>query len=486
MIPRGGQPARRSPGALAASAPFHTYDIPSMANRPARPTWPSNCTAWRSLMPLVFCLLLTTSAFGSELRETPIVKAVLRVRASVVNIRGEKTVAAPAGQAPGADANRRVNGMGTGVVIDPRGYILTNHHVVEGVREIQVTTADGQRQMAKLVARDTETDLAVIKIDPQGPLPEIPIGTSADLMPGETVIAVGNAYGYEHTVTRGIVSALHRAVQVSDAQFYDDLIQTDASINPGNSGGPLLNIDGEMIGINVAVRAGAQGIGFAIPINKVTAVAAGLLATCNVNRTWIGVSSSNDAAQPQPGMLVGAVESKSPAAEAGLAAGDVITAIDNSDIQRPLDFQRAILDRKPGEKIRLAVRRAGQPVALSVTLGDVPEAAKPVSQPAWDVLGVELKPIAPEEFRKNHQTRYRGGLAVAAVRPSSPAATQGIVAGDVLVGMHIWETVTAENVAYILKRPDFASLSPVKFFILRGDETLYGYLPVAPAKTAQR
>ena len=147
-----------------------------------------------------------------------------------------------------------------------------------------VTLADGQRHMAKLVARDIETDLAIIKIDPQEPLPVIPIGTSSDLMPGETVIAVGNAYGYEHTVTRGIISALHRAVQVSDAQFYDDLIQTDASINPGNSGGPLLNIDGDMIGINVAVRAGAQGIGFAIPVDKVAAVAAGLLANCNVNQ----------------------------------------------------------------------------------------------------------------------------------------------------------------------------------------------------------
>ena len=201
---------------------------------------------------------------ASELRETPIVKAVQRVRAAVVNIRGEKTVATPAGQT-GADTGHRVNGMGTGVIIDSRGYILTNHHVVDGVREILVTTADSERYVAKLVARDMETDLAVVKIDATKPLPIMPIGTSADLMPGETVIAVGNAYGYEHTVTRGIVSALHRAVQVSDAQSYDNLIQTDASINPGNSGGPLLNIDGEMIGINVAVRAGARASALPFP-----------------------------------------------------------------------------------------------------------------------------------------------------------------------------------------------------------------------------
>ena len=457
-----------------------------MANLPARRLQFRAHTVWLSLASCVGCLLLATPTVASELRQTPIVKAVQTVRASVVNIRGEKTVVTPVGQTASADANRRVNGMGTGVIIDARGYIMTNHHVVDGVREIVVTLADGSRHKANLVARDMETDLAVIKIDAQKPLPVIPIGTSSDLMPGETVIAVGNAYGYEHTVTRGIVSALHRAVQVSDAQFYDDLIQTDASINPGNSGGPLLNIDGQMIGINVAVRAGAQGIGFAIPVNKVASIAAALLASCNVNQTWIGVASSNDATEPRQGMLVGAVQPQSPADDAGLAPGDLITRVDDAEIQWPLDFQRAMLDRKPGDEIRLTVRRGQQPLTLNLILGDVPKAIKPTLQPAWELLGVELRPIANDEFHKNRQTRYRGGLAVAAVRPNSPAASQGIVPGDVLVGMHIWETVTLENVAYILKRPDFERLSPIKFFILRGDETLYGFFSVPATKTAQR
>ena len=182
--------------------------------------------------------------------------------------------------------------MGTGVVIDERGYVLTNHHVVDGVREIQVTLADGKHRTAKLLARDPDTDLAVIKLDLEAGerLPVITIGTSSDLMPGEPVIAVGNAFGYENTVTRGIISALHRAVQVSDAQFYEDLIQTDASINPGNSGGPLLNIDGEMIGINVAVRAGAQGIGFAVPVDKAIDVAGELIAKTAAKKSWHGVT----------------------------------------------------------------------------------------------------------------------------------------------------------------------------------------------------
>ena len=458
-----------------------------MADRHALYASMRGCTVWLSLTSLLCCLLFASPSAASEERETPIVKAVKRVRTSVVNIRGEKTVAAQAGQAAGADANRRVNGMGTGVIIDARGYIVTNHHVVDGVRDIQVTLADGRRHVARLVTRDMETDLAIIKIDAHESLPVMPIGTSSDLMPGETVIALGNAYGYEHTVTRGIVSALHRAVQVSDAQYYDDLIQTDASINPGNSGGPLLNIDGDMIGINVAVRAGAQGIGFAIPVDKVVSVAASLLASCNVNATWIGLTSSNETKPSQQGMVVGAVETKSPAAEAGLTPGDVVTKVDDVKIQRPLDFQRAMLDRKPGQKIHMAVLRTGEPLTLKLTLGDVPESAKQsADQPAWELLGVELKPISTEEFRKNYQSRYRGGLTVTAVRPNSPASSQGIVSGDVLVGMHIWETVSLENISYILKRPDFTTLSPVKFFILRGDETLFGYLQVAPAKTAQR
>ena len=216
------------------------------------------------------------------------------------------------------------------------------------------------------------------------------------------------------------------------------------------------------------------------------AVAVRLLATCNADKTWIGMESSTDASGPQHGMVVGAVEAKSPAAEAGLVAGDVVTAVGDTEIQRPLDFQRAMLDRTPGETLRVTVRRAGNPLSLNLTLGKAAESRTLAAQPGWELLGVELKAIPPEEFRRNHQTHYRGGLAVTSVRPGSPAAGQGIAAGDVLVGMHIWETTTLDNVAYILKRPDFADLNPVKFFILRGDETLYGYLPLAPAKTAQR
>lgn len=437
------------------------------------------------LTALICCFVTPSTGWSSELRHTPIVRAVQAARPSVVNIRGEKTLAAMESQSGHGDAARRVNGMGTGVIIDPRGYVVTNYHVVDGVRQIKVTMGDGTQYAAKLVSRDVDTDLAIIKLDTTETLPVIALGTSADLMPGETVIAVGNAYGYEHTVTLGIISALNRAVQVSDAQFYDDLIQTDASINPGNSGGPLLNIDGEMIGINVAVRAGAQGIGFAIPVDKAMSVVADMLADSASSRIWHGVILADQRGASELGLSVTSVEKKSPAAESGLQAGDRILSVENTKTKRELDFHRALMERNAGEKVELAIVREGNPMTLQLTLAAVPSRFKTPLHPTWQVLGLELKPIPDEAFRKTHRTRYRGGLTVAAVRPNSPASNQGIRPGDVLVGMHIWETISMENVSYILNRPDFATLNPVKFFILRGNETLYGYLSVA-SKTTRR
>jgi serine protease Do len=425
---------------------------------------------------------------ASDLRKNAIVKAVQSARASVVNIRGEKTIASASGQTGGTESNRHVNGMGTGVVIDPRGYIVTNYHVVDNVKDIQVTLADSERARytAKLIARDMETDLAIIKIDAEKDVPAITLGNSSDLMPGEEVIAVGNAYGYEHTVTRGIISALHRSVQVSDSQSYEDLIQTDASINPGNSGGPLLNIDGEMIGINVAVRAGAQGIGFAIPVDKVLSVASNMLANRSGNRFWHGVKLAADKGESKDGVTIASVEPKSPAAEAGVKAGDVIAKIGGKEIRRSLDFQRAMLERKPGDVLDIAYQRSGEQNSASLTLADLPDNIKTPLQPAWELLGLELRAIPAEEFKYLNQSRYRGGLSIVAVRPNSPASEQGLKIGDVLVGMHVWETVSMENISYIVKRPDFTTLSPVKFFIIRGEETLFGYLPLPSVRTAQR
>ncbi|MCG8649991.1 MAG: trypsin-like peptidase domain-containing protein, partial [Pirellulales bacterium] len=188
----------------------------------------------------------------SDLRETPTVLAIRRASPAVVNIHGQKTVRSSAGVsgAGSPDSFRQVNGMGTGVIIDRRGYVITNYHVVEDVDDIRVTLHNGETTSADLIASRIRSDLALIKLKTRGDLPTIPRGTSNDLMVGETVIAIGNAFGYVHTCTQGIISALHRDVPVNDTQDYQDLIQISAGINPGNSGGPLLHIDGEIIGVN--------------------------------------------------------------------------------------------------------------------------------------------------------------------------------------------------------------------------------------------
>ena len=416
-------------------------------------------------------------ASSSELRRTAIVKAVQAASPSVVNIRGEKTVN-PAGGVGRADQARRVNGLGTGVVIDERGYIITNHHVVLDVQKIHVTLSDQRRFIARIVSYDREADLAIIKIDCKEKLPVIKIGTSSDLLLGETVVAVGNPYGYEHSITRGVISALHRTVPVTDSQTYADLIQTDASINPGNSGGPLLNVDGEMIGIAVAVRAGAQGIGFAIPVDRAMQVAAQLLRERPDNRTWHGVTTAARCDTAHPGIEVRGVAAGSPAARCDLKVGDVITAIDDATLRLPLDLERALLDRKPGEAVRLTVRRGDRLTPFRLVLAEAPDAVRMANDPNWRALGMRLAPVSPEQFRR-FRTRYRGGLRVTDVRPGGPAGLQGVRPGDVLLGMHIWETISLENIAYILGRPDFRRIDPMKFYILRGDQTLYGHMQVA-------
>lgn len=454
---------------------------------------------------------LASRAEGSKLRETPIVKAVQGARPAVVNIRGEKVVME---SSDGLDSGRRVNGMGTGVIIDPRGYILTNLHVVDGVRDIKVTRSIDDKQVAqhtaKLVASDAHTDLAVIKIECSDPLPTITIGTSTDLMTGEPVIAIGNAYGYEFTVTRGIISSLHRPVQVSDAQYYNDLIQTDASINPGNSGGPLLNIDGEMIGINVAVRAGAQGIGFAIPVDHALSVVADILKTVNEEAVWHGMrekqndiikvsTAPGDAPEygPGDGYVIGEIEPDSPAGRGGLQPGDVIAEIDGLPIVRRLDFQRALLEKEPGSELQLTVVREDRQIAIDLKLDKSPELSvfrnHPVMtagseashHPSWTMLGMKLREIPQDQFKQRYNTKHRGGLVVLEVKPGSPAQRQGIRPGDVLVGMHVWETISLDNVSYILKRNDLATINPVKFYIVRNNEVLYGYIPLS-IQTASR
>lgn len=429
-----------------------------------------------------FAMLLAFFQFAdaSELRRSAIVQAVAGARSSVVSIHGHKTIPNASASNPASTGGRRVNGMGTGVVVDPRGYIVTNHHVVENVGQINVNLDNGRSYVARMIAHDPYTDLAIIKIPTRHELPLIKIGKSHDLMTGEEVVAVGNAYGYEQTVTRGIVSALHRTVKVNDEQKYYDLIQTDASINPGNSGGPLLNIDGEMIGINVAVRVGAQGIGFAIPVDKAMEVAAQLLSKERAG-VWHGVITGSQSGSQ--GLLAERIQDGSPAAVAGIQAGDVISLVNDIPVDRALDLERALIGTNAGEQISFLVNRNGEELPIRLELarrGRKQRASNQVDSAvfdlAWSRFGMQLIEIPPQKFERG-SSQFKGGLKIVTVRAGSPAARQGVRSGDILVGLHKWETASASDLSYVMKQPKVLQNQSVKFFIMRNEETLFGHLP---------
>lgn len=407
-------------------------------------------------------------------RQTPLVKAIKGCSMSVVNLRGRKTVQVDPSSNSDSKQVKQVNGMGTGVVIDSRGYVLTNYHVVQGVSKIEVTTSDRQKTTAKVLAHDPETDLAILKIDLPRPLPTIKVGTSSDLMLAETVAAVGNAYGYEHTVTVGIVSQLGRTVQVNEDQVYRNLIQTDASINPGNSGGPLLNLNGEMIGINVAVRIGAQGIAFAIPVNDALEVAADLMGKLSVQRLEHGLKTKTVYRSGKPQLYVDAIDPASPAAESGIRKGDRITSVGGRDIHNRLDFERALVSVSNASPLNVVVENDNK--QRSVTLS-VNEVKRPVSDLAWESLGLKLALASAGEMLDRHPM-YKRGLKVIEVRPGSPAESEGILDGDVLVAMAGYKTESLANLQWVLEQPSIVQEPSFMFYILREKEPFWGKMRV--------
>ncbi len=415
---------------------------------------------------------------GATDRHTPIVKAVAKARPAVVSIQGRKRIQSSTSLV-GTQGGRQVKGMGTGVIVDSRGYVLTNHHVIEGVERIEVTLANQQTYIAQPVARDKKTDLAIIRIEAPEPLPVIPVGTSSDLMPGETVIAVGNAYGYDHTVTSGIVSALHRPVQVSETQQYSDLIQTDASINPGNSGGPLLNIDGEMIGVNVAVRVGANGIGFAIPVNEAMDVASQLLSAESVSRLSHGVLLKTvHASSGESRVEVLGTRDGSSGELAGLERGDVVLRVGDREVSRNLDFELALIGRRAGEEVAVEIERGGERKTVSLVLKSRQRSSLPAVDSVWRDLGIQVTPVSGRVIRQM-QGAYSGGLRVLRVRSGSPAQQEGVQRGDILVGMHEWETASVQDLEFVLGRNEVQGSKRVKFYILRNGRTLYGWLDMS-------
>ena len=343
---------------------------------------------------LLLCLPTRARAIAPDSpRMTPVVRAVQAVAPAVVNITSTHIIEgqriSPLEQffgpgfpgLPGVDVpgGRRVKqkrvSLGSGVIVDgDKGLVLTNAHVIAGGGEVMVHLLDGREFVATVKGADPDFDIAVLQIKGASKLPAVKLGDSGDIMPGETVIAIGNPFGFNHTVTTGVVSALGRTIRNKEGAF-TDLVQTDAAINPGNSGGPLLNIEGVLIGINTAVDARAEGIGFAIPINKARRVMHDLMSAGRVAPLWLGldlqdVDSRTAMAlglRDAGGVLVTAVFPGSPAAKAGIVTGDIVESINTSPVRDRRDYLDILRNQTTGTSLRLQVLREGGPVKLEAT-----------------------------------------------------------------------------------------------------------------------
>ena len=346
----------------------------------------------------------------------------------------------------GGEREVRPRGVGSGFIIDADGYIVTNHHVVDGSRSIEVQLSDGRTFQPKVIGSDAETDLALLKIEATG-LPMIPLGSSGALKVAEPVMAIGNPYGFDHTVTVGIVSGVGRFI--GQGRF-DDFIQTDAAINPGNSGGPLINTKGEAVGINSAIRSnsgGFQGIGFAIPVDLAKPILGQLRASGKVTRGWLGVAiqpltqelAKSFGITGTQGALVTEVRDDSPARRAGLKEGDIIVTFDGKSVEGSRALPGLVANTPVGRPVPVVVLRDGKRQTVMVTVGNLADsrearAAAADKQPesrATERLGLSLQELTPE-LAKQLGVQSDKGVVVTEVKPDSPAAQAGLAPGDVI------------------------------------------------------
>jgi len=358
---------------------------------------------------------------------------------------------------------------GSGVIVDARGYILTNAHVVESAAEIEVRLSDDRKFAATLVGRDPKTDLAVVKIDPGvDPLPAAALGDSDRLRIGQWAIAIGNPFGLDRTVTVGIISATGRT-RVGVAT-YEAFIQTDASINPGNSGGPLLNLDGDVIGINTAIVSSGQGIGFAIPINMVREVMTQLIAKGRVVRGWLGISiqdltddlAAGFGVSIKGGVLVADVLKDSPADAAGMKPGDIIVELGGAPIKEVTDLQKRVAAILPGRAVALTVLRDRKTSRLTVKIGEQPgEETVVAAGPKGAGLGLMVEELS-EEVAQTYGLRGRSGVVVTDVAPNSAAEAAGIKEGDLVLEVNRRRVGTVEEFKTAVARLNPGEAVPVQ------------------------
>ena len=343
--------------------------------------------------------------------------------------------------APPPEQQLKIHALGSGFVIDEKGLILTNNHVVAKASSIKIKLMDGTVLNAKIVGKDPKTDLALIKVTPGKNFPRpVKLGDSDAIQVGDWVMAVGNPFGLSHTVTAGIISAKGRVI---GAGPYDDFLQTDAAINPGNSGGPLFNMKGEVIGINTAIIKGGQGIGFAIPINLAKQLLP-QLEKGKVVRGWLGVQiqditpalAKTFKLKKKEGVLISDVLSDSPAEKAGLKRGDVITTFNGKKVKNAYDISRLVAATPPKTKVSIEIVRNGKEKELQVTIGTMPTASKEIAssfegpENRW---GMRVQQITPELANKTGISPNIKGVIITEIKPNSPAANAGLRAGDVIL-----------------------------------------------------
>ena len=376
-----------------------------------------------------------------------------RVKPAVVNI-APLSASAKSGETP-RDRGPNNPGTGSGVIVDKEGLIVTNNHVVGDAKEVEVRLSDKSKFIGQVIGRDPDTDIAIVKITPTGDLPTVPFGDSSKVRVGQWVMAVGNPFSLDRTVTLGVVSGLERdAVRLSR---YEAFIQTDASINPGNSGGPLFNIRGEVIGINTAIINYAQGIGFAIPSNMVQQVVGQLRVRGKVTRGWLGVGIQEVTAElagkfgikENDGVLVNDVFENEPAARAGLKPGDIIAKVDGRRVETPAGLSRAVAGLTPGTKVELDVIRSGERRTITVDLGERKEDAvvtsipSPPPQPEVK-LGLSVQDLT-QELADKFKIKDQKGVLVNKVDPGSVAQEQGLREGDLIKEVNRQAVASAEE-----------------------------------------
>jgi Do/DeqQ family serine protease len=446
---------------------------------------------------LIFCLILLLPQPGWSLqseRESPIVRAVRKVSPAVVNISSSHAVRKRANPFSGFgmdpffeeffkdffdprfESRQESASLGSGVIIDgERGLILTNAHVIEKASKIKIVLEDEREFDAKIVGADPDSDLAVLQITSPNRLPAIAMGNSEDLMIGETVIAIGNPFGFSHTVTTGVISAVNRSVRSEDMVFHD-FIQIDASINPGNSGGPLLNIDGDLIGINTAIYAKAQGIGFAIPINKAKKIIADLIQFGEVVQAWIGISVQKLDRKladylnipDRKGVVVNAVEPESPARKAGLQEGDIILAIGSKKIASPRDYWSIKKTYAAGDSLKTRIWRDNQVKTVSIKSSVFPmERAEDL---AFRIMGIRVKNITKENHNY-YRLRTREGVVITEIARDSHLDRIGARPGDVIRQMDDISIANDEDFKKAIVK--YRQKSSVVVLLQRGDQGYY-------------